>query len=220
MKRITTGAYFLCIFVSMSCATTTTVNSPLQKMSPLESAIYKIKQNSPEIKKYFLFDETGALIVKAELAETRQDTGKTEYQVLYDLKKLQIESAGSYWVPFTVKCLETGAVQKDILLWKPQKDGTGILLSFDDDFFDIWEQYFDLFDRYNAHVTFFVLGTYSSFSEKAMKRGHDVGYHSLRHSNLPKVSRQTFYTETISPVENFRNAGVPLVSFAYPFGFY
>jgi len=194
----------------MSCATTA-VNAPPPKMSPLESAIDKIKQNSPEIEKYFLFDETGALIVG----------GKTEnFQALYDLKNIQTENAGNYVVPFTVQCLETGAVQEDLLVWKPHKDGSGVLLSFDDDFFDIWEQYFDLFDRYNAHVTFFVLGTYSSFSEKAMKRGHDVGYHSLRHSNLPKISRQTFYTETISPVENFRNAGIPLVSFAYPFGFY
>jgi len=209
MKRITTGAYILSILLSMSCATTA-VNAP-PKMSPLEAALYKVKQNAPEIEKYFLFDETGAIIVE----------GKTENcKVRYDLKNIQTESAGSYWVPFTVQCLETGAVQEDILLWKPRKDGSGILLSFDDDFFDIWERYFDLFDRYNAHVTFFVLGTNSSFSDKAMKRGHDVGYHSLRHSNLSKVSRQTFYAETVSPADNFRNAGIPLVSFAYPFGFY
>jgi len=176
----------------------------------MEAAIDKIKQNSPEIEKYYLLDEAGDIIVR----------GKTEnFQVRYDLKKLRKESAGSYAVPFTVLYWETGAVQEDILLWKPQKDGAGILLSFDDDFFDTWERSFDLFDRYNAHVTFFVLGTYTSFSDRAMKRGHDVGYHSLSHSNL-KFSRQTFYAETISPAKNFRNAGVPLVSFAYPFGFY
>jgi len=211
MKKIINGAYIVCIFASMSCATSARDKPPLSALSPLEAALYTIKQNAPEIEKYFLFDETGALIVE----------GKTEnFQVRYDLQNIQAESAGSYWVPFTVLCLETGAVQEDILLWKPQKDGAGLLLSFDDDFFDTWERYFDLFDRYNAHVTFFVLGTYTSFSDKAIKRGHDVGYHSLRHSNLPKVSRQTFYAETVSPADNFRNAGVPLVSFAYPFGFY
>jgi hypothetical protein len=204
----------------MSCTSTRTAISPLPEMPPFESAIYKIKQNAPEIEKYFLFNETGELIVKAELTEKQRDTGKTEnFQVLYHLKKLRKESAGCYVVPFTVLHLETGAIHEDILLWKPQKDGTGILLSFDDDYFDTWERYFNLFDRYNAHVTFFVLGTYTSFSDKAMKRGHDVGYHSLSHSNL-KFSRQTFYAETISPAKNFRNAGVPLVSFAYPFGFY
>jgi hypothetical protein len=192
----------------MSCATTANLKSEL---SPMESALYKIKQNSPEVEKYYLLDETGDIIVR----------GKTEnFQVLYDLKNIRTESAGSYMVPFTVQCPETGAVQEDMLVWKPGKDDTGILLSFDDDFFDIWERYFYLFDRYNAHVTFFVLGTYTSFSDKAIKRGHDVGYHSLHHSNLQKVSRQTFYTETISPANSFRNAGVPLVSFAYPFGFY
>ena len=199
----------LFILVSMSCATTA-ANAP-QKMSPLEAAIEKVKQNSPEIEKNILRDETGNLIVE----------GKTEnFQVRYDLKNMQPESAGSYLVPFTVNCLETGEVQEDTLVWKPQKDDTGILLSFDDDYFDVWERYFDLFDRYNANVTFFVPGTYTSFSDRAMKRGHDVGYHSLSHSNLSKVSRQTFYAETISPAENFRRAGAPLVSFAYPFGAY
>jgi len=211
MKRITIGVYFLVILISISCATTAALKSPPPELSSLESAIQKIKQDSPEIEKYYLLDETGALMVG----------GKTKYfEARYDLKNARIESAGSYLVPFTVKYLETGAVQEDILVWKPQKDDTGILLSFDDNFFDIWERYFDLFDRYNAQVTFFVLGTNASFSDKAIKRGHDVGYHSLNHANLSKVSRQTFYTETISPAEQFRNAGVPLVSFAYPFGFY
>jgi len=210
MGWIFRGAYILIIFVSMSCATTAAIKSPLPEMSTLESAIQKIKQNSPEIEKYYLLDETGSLVVR----------GKTEsFEALYDLKNAQV-SAGNYLVPFTVRSLKTGAVQEDILLWKPQKDGTGILLSLDDHFFEVWERYFDLFDRYNARITFFVLGTNSSFSAKAMKRGHDVGYHSLQHLELTRISRQSFYTETISQVENFRNAGVPLVSFAYPFGFY
>jgi len=179
-------------------------------MALFESVIQKIKQDSPEIEKYYLIDESGSLIVRGKIES---------FQVLYDLKNARV-NAGSYLVPFTVKRLETGAVKEDTLLWKPQKDGAGILFSFDDNFFDTWERYFDLFDRYNAHVTFFVLGTHSSFSAKAIKRGHDVGYHSLNHTNLSKVSRQTFYTETVSQVKEFRNAGVPLAAFAYPFGFY
>ena len=207
MKRITIGAYIVCILLSMSCATTAGISPP--KMP--ESAIDKVKRNSPEIEKYYLLDETGDIIVR----------GKTEtFQVEYDLKNAGIDNAGTYAIPFTVTYIKTGTVEEDTLLWKPQKDGVGILLSFDDNFFAEWERYFDLFDRYNAQVTFFVQGTYSSFTDKAIKRGHDVGYHSLQHSDLSKVSRQTFYTEAISPAAGFRNAGAPLVSFAYPFGFY
>ena len=208
MKKIAIGVYILCILLSMSCATTAVTSPP--EMSPLESALYKIKQNAPEIEKYFLLDETGEIMIRGRTAA---------FQVSYDLKNARKESAGTYLVPFTVLWRETGAVHEDTLLWKPQQDDTGILLSFDDDYFDTWERYFDLFDRHKAQVTFFVLGTYTSFSEKALKRGHDVGYHSLSHANL-KFSRQTFYAETIAPANNFRNAGVPLVSFAYPFGFY
>jgi len=175
----------------------------------------------PEIEKYFLFDRTGELIVKADLAEIKTETGKKEYfQALYNLKHIEIESTGEYIIPFSVKCLATGDVKEDKLLWKPQKDAAGILLSFDDHYFDVWESYFDLFDRYNAVVTFFMLGRYNRFSAEAIRRGHDVGYHSHTHQMLPDVSRQAFFTETTYHVKNFRDNGVPLVSFAYPYGIY
>jgi hypothetical protein len=209
----------------MSCARDAEITPPEPEaepeLPPMEVVLQKIKQNSPEIEKYFLFDKAGELTVKAELNEIRQGTGKIEsFQVLYDLGRIEAESSGAYLVPFTVKCMDTGMVQDDTLLWKPQKDDTGILLSLDDHYYDVWERNFDLFDRYNAHVTFFVQGTYNSFCTAALKRGHDVGYHTLRHLNLTKVSRQVFFMETISQVENFRNSGAPLVSFAYPFGLY
>ena len=117
-----------------------------------------------------------------------------------------------------MKSTGTGEPIQDKLYWKPQKDDTGILLAFDDDYTEVWEQSFDLFDQYDARVTFFVQGVYSPFCTEAMERGHDIGYHSLNHLNLLKISREKFYEETLSAVEDFRNAGVPLGSFAYPFG--
>ena len=189
--------------------------------SPLALATYRIKQNSPDIKKYYTIDESGDIIVKAEPIEIRQEAGKAErFEAVYDLKQLQVEETGGFWVPFTVKSLDAGEVQEDALLWKPQKDPAGILLSFDDDYTDDWERNFDLFDRYNARVTFFIQGKYCSFCTAALERGHDVGYHTLSHLNLPKVSRETFSQETRSQTAIFRSAGVPLSSFAYPFGFF
>jgi peptidoglycan/xylan/chitin deacetylase (PgdA/CDA1 family) len=64
--------------------------------------------------------------------------------------------------------------------------------------------------------------TYSvllSFSHNALNRGHDVGYHSLNHLDLRRVSRETLNRETIEPLEFFRQDGIPILSFAYPYGF-
>ncbi|WP_461257538.1 polysaccharide deacetylase family protein, partial [Treponema sp. R80B11-R83G3] len=51
-------------------------------------------------------------------------------------------------------------------------------------------------DRYNAKVTFFVTGTYktnSYFSRAALKRGNDIGYHTLTQMRLPNITMQDFY---------------------------
>jgi peptidoglycan/xylan/chitin deacetylase (PgdA/CDA1 family) len=95
----------------------------------------------------------------------------------------------------------------------------GVLLAFDDDYADIWEQYFDLFDRYGARVTFFVMGDYSPFCTAAENRGHEIGYHTKNHLNLLEVSRQEFLEETAGGAESFRRRSIPLKAFAYPYGF-
>jgi hypothetical protein len=41
----------------------------------------------------------------------------------------------------------------------------------------------------------------------------------MSHLNLLRVSQEEFYRETIGAVDGYREAGVPLRSFAYPFGF-
>jgi hypothetical protein len=41
----------------------------------------------------------------------------------------------------------------------------------------------------------------------------------MNHLNLLKVSREEFFRETLSEPEAYREAGIPLRSFAYPFGF-
>jgi len=96
----------------------------------------------------------------------------------------------------------------------------GIVLSFDD-FYSSWEQHFYLFDKYDARVTFFVVGdSVSDFMLNAQNRGHEIGYHTVSHPRLSEVSREEFFEQTISRIGIFRDAGIELTSFAYPYGNY
>ena len=215
-------AFFGCVlFIAVfgACTTSKAVKvTPAPAAPPaMETAVQRIKQNSADIKKYFNLDDKKEIILKAELTEQGE-----HFEVIYDMKRTEpgnpSDPAGGFLIPFSVESNKSGAVRYDSLLWKPQKDAAGILLTFDDDYMEIWEQNFDLFDEYGARVTFFVQGEYCSFCNAALARGHDVGYHSLNHLNLPKVSREIFDEETLSGIQVFREAGVPLDSFAYPFG--
>ena len=102
-----------------------------------------------------------------------------------------------------------------------QETNSGILLSFDDYFPEQWEEHFDLFDKYNARVTFFVNGnSVTQFMLDAQKRGHEIGYHTISHPSLPALTREQFLEETISRIEVFSEHGINLTSFAYPYGRY
>jgi len=184
-----------------------------------EKTVSRIKKNSHDIKKFFILDENKNIIVKADYSELRQGTKEIEhFEVIYDLKDPASDGRGGFFIPFTVRSLETGETEQDKLFWKPRKDATGILLAFDDNYIEAWEQNFDLFDFYHAQVTFFIKGEYISFCREALKRGHDIGYHTENHLNLTKVSREVFDEETLSKVGDYRKAGIPLTAFAYPFG--
>jgi len=225
------GCLFL-FLVLMSCATGRAARISqsaieAQRESQMESAISRIKQNSQDIEKYYVLDDNKEIVVKAELSETQQGpAGSSHFEVIYDVKNMEANvssagnTAGNYTVPFTVTLTETGEQRQDTLIWKPQKDGAGILLSLDDDYIESWENNFDLFDSYNARVTFFLKGEFSPFCLEALQRGHDVGYHTINHLNLLKVSRETFDEETTSQLEIFRSAGAPMTTFGYPFGLY
>ncbi|MDR2493936.1 MAG: polysaccharide deacetylase family protein [Spirochaetaceae bacterium] len=199
----------------------------------LTGVVKKVKTSDRNIPKYFVLDEHGAPTVKAALWEEARgtETGLAEFEVRYDLAAATADHRGSFTVPFTVKRRAAGietieAVEaRDVLVWTPPKapqaDGAGILLAFDDDYREVWARYFGFFDRYGAKVTFFVQGGFSDvrlFCAEALARGHDVGYHTLTHQNLTTVPEAVFFTETGAEVRAFRDNGVPLTSFAYPFG--
>lgn len=97
----------------------------------------------------------------------------------------------------------------------------GIVLAFDDYSADTWEECFDLFDKYNVKVTFFV-NAYepTEFCFKAIERGHEIAYHTAGHVNLREVTEEEIYQQAIAPIEVFREQGIELTTFAYPQGAY
>ncbi len=97
----------------------------------------------------------------------------------------------------------------------------GIVLAFDDYNPQNWEKYFDLFDQYDAKVTFFVCcGEPTDFCYHAAERGHEIGFHTINHVDLLALSEDEVYEQAIAPIEVFREKGFELTSFAYPKGSY
>ncbi|MDR1905231.1 MAG: polysaccharide deacetylase family protein [Treponema sp.] len=180
----------------------------------MDRIVERIKANSG-IEKQFELSENSKVTVSARIEE-----GADIFEAVYDLENAWFMGDAGMRVDFSVTNIKTGAMSRDSFIWKIGEDDAGVLLGFDDDFIDVWESYFDLFDKYNAKVTFFVQGEYSDFCGRAQSRGHEVGYHTLHHLNLPKIPLDEFLTETLSAVDGFRKNGIPLLSFAYPFGLF
>jgi hypothetical protein len=187
-----------------------TLPAPVRILRPIEQFAQRVKSNDPTLVKYFLQAEDSVISVMADWEP---------FRVIYDLRRARPLPDGRWEVDFTIQ--EAGSTDhlEDSLVWTIFPGDSGVLLSLDDDYFTTWREYFDFFDLYGARITFFVIGGYSPFCAEALARGHDIGYHSMNHLNLPRVSREEFFEETMGAVGSFREAGVPLRSFAYPFGF-
>jgi peptidoglycan/xylan/chitin deacetylase (PgdA/CDA1 family) len=193
-----------------------------------ERAAVRVKADSSEVRKYFSLEDDASLdSLKGAgilvLGEVRE--GDEEFGVRYDLNEAP-DDLGQMRIGFSLHDGNAEVLLRDEFVWNipgESEDGVenpaGLLLAFDDDFRDAWEDAFDLFDRYRARVTFFVQGEYSPFCKEALERGHDIGYHTAHHLNLLNLSHEEFYRETLVGVEDFRREGIPLRSFAYPYGF-
>ena len=109
---------------------------------------------------------------------------------------------------------------------RPSDEPAGtLLLSFDDRNFGDWKKALPLFDRYDAHVTFFVNGPIDGDTVKVLKelhaRGHSIGLHGLNHANadvaIVQKGAARYFAEEIEPQrERLRVAWLPVTSFAYP----
>jgi peptidoglycan/xylan/chitin deacetylase (PgdA/CDA1 family) len=189
---------------------------------PFASVFQAIWMNSPAIHKYFRFDDDSGVTVRGSFAG---EDG--EFEVDYDLKNAVPAGGGSYIIPFSARDVTNGGGGNGRMFWSAGEDDAGLLLSYDDDYRASWEAHYDLLDRYGAKVTFFVQGSLSgeggrellAFCKGARARGHDVGYHTVHHPNLTRVSMDDFHGETVYAADEFVRAGIPLAAFAYPYGF-
>lgn len=108
-------------------------------------------------------------------------------------------------------------------------DGPGICISFDDRTIREWEKLSDLFDRYNAKVTFFVT-QFDSLSheevlilQKMKAKGHEIGSHGAIHVISEHYIQEHGYSEYLAnevdrSVGEMTKAGLKPTSFAYPYG--
>ena len=183
--------------------------------SQMDRVIQLVKMNSPEIRKFFVQNENREIYVKGEL---RNRDGEAEYTISYEPfwpSFYDANSHSSVHIAFTVENIKTGTSVNDSFYWNVPASRAGILLSFDDDFEDVWSDWLDKLEEYNARATFFV-HKFTPFSELALSRGHDIGYHTREHMNLPRVSRDVFDYETSFDPEEF-TITQPM-AFAYPYG--
>jgi peptidoglycan/xylan/chitin deacetylase (PgdA/CDA1 family) len=177
----------------------------------MDRVIMKVKAGSRDIRKYF----SPGPAVMAEILENGY-----LFKITYDLQNIKPLEDFLFTVDFIAENENTGDIRKDSLVWFIGEEDSGILLAMDDDHQETWETYFDLFNRYQARVTFFVQGTVCPFCLRAQEQGHDIGYHTLHHHELTRLSKDSFFRETVSAVDDFRKAGIPLAAFAYPYGFW
>ena len=117
-------------------------------------------------------------------------------------------------------CLLSAVTAAVLLYQRHLRNQKGILLAFDDASTDSWESALDLFDRYHVKVTFFVSTPVPlDFFDLALARGHEIGFHTRMHTNLVQ-NPDLLYSEAIAPLQEFREAGYEITSFAYPYGAY
>ena len=228
--------------VAATAATTVSSTTPVirperEPGEPFERALWNIKRDTSLFKKYI---EGGAALLSGlgiEGAENILVKGESlidgnEFRVTYNLANAVQISKDTFFIPFFLENLTDGVSRLDDLLWNPIDDGAGILLSFDDDYWNVWRRYFDMFDGFGARITFFVQGSLEAddnassenngladFCFEVFRRGHDLGFHSIHHPDLRNVSEETFNNETIKAAEPFLRAGIRFSAFGFPYGF-
>lgn len=112
------------------------------------------------------------------------------------------------------------------LLTGAEKHGRGaVCFTFDDYAGANWLKADALFKKYNAHVTFFIVGAITPEKIEVMKKlqsaGHSIGLHSIHHRNavpLPEKwdMKKYFECEVKPQLEVCRKHKINVRGFAYP----
>jgi polysaccharide deacetylase family protein (PEP-CTERM system associated) len=80
----------------------------------------------------------------------------------------------------------------------------------------------DLFEKYNTHATFFVLGYIAERNpeliEQVKSRGHEIASHGYSHTNIMKMSVENFESDLIKSIDVLRKiCGEKILGFRAPF---
>jgi len=105
----------------------------------------------------------------------------------------------------------------------------GIAISFDDHFIDEWYALRPLFQKYNAHVTFFITCPDSltndeiSKIKQLQKDGHEIGFHGTIHGNatamIESLGPQKYIETELEPgLRHLAETGIKPTSYAHPGG--
>ncbi len=107
---------------------------------------------------------------------------------------------------------------------KDVKNGI-ICFTFDDRNFEGWINSIPLFDKYNAHASFFVSGEMDENAISTMKtlaeHGHTLGLHTLDHASaidfFNQYGAERYYGEQIKgQLQKCKDEGLNIKTFAYP----
>lgn len=111
----------------------------------------------------------------------------------------------------------------------PSKNEPGIVISFDDDYVDNWEETQHLLKQYNWKATFFVTKFHLLSNEKIEKLktlksyGHEIGAHGQNHLKATDFifnnGADAYLEQEIYPMINLMDSNsLHASSFAYPYG--
>lgn len=101
-----------------------------------------------------------------------------------------------------------------------------LCLTFDDRHFASWEKAIPLFQKYNAHATFFIFGELDEQALSTMKKlqtaGHSIGLHGVNHLRAIDYRNQngamSYVQQEVMPqLEICRRNGIKIRAFAYPY---
>jgi peptidoglycan-N-acetylglucosamine deacetylase len=130
-------------------------------------------------------------------------------------------------LPLVIAVLTLPGCNKDELPMGEMEPG--IALTFDDNYFSEWADILPVFNKYDAHGTFFICpynGLFGTDLEKLhqlSESGNEIGLHTVNHPDLKEyLSNHSLIeyldNEIIPGIAYLDSIGVPVTSFAYPYG--
>jgi PKD repeat protein len=137
---------------------------------------------------------------------------------------------------YTIKLSVTNALGSDdevktgyITVSPPGTSHAGVALTFDDNSVDAWYAARPIFQKYNAHVTFFI-SNFNQLDQSEITKlktlqadGHEIAFHGYNHEDeVEYLQSHTLNdylnNEIIRGINLMRSQGFNPVNFAYPYG--